>query len=182
MKPQCCDSSQASSSDLNCAAAAISAALLYRSGFIKHESSVTTSPARRGSPPVSRVPAVLPSSPESKGTSRSLHYRSVESLCRFRPQTCFAHPHFLHLHDDGSLALSPSAMVLRSTDRRLRRSGRSRPSLSFGHSPRSGVANSADSAGTNVPKAAPPEAPRMATARPYRRRETMVTRTPWNIA
>ena len=85
VKPQWCDSGQASSSDLNCAAAAISAALLYRSGFIKHESSVTTSPARRRSPPVSRVPAVLPLLPEIKGTLRSLHYRSVESLCRFSP-------------------------------------------------------------------------------------------------
>src|SRR5713101_154744 len=47
-------------------------------------------------------------------------------------------------------------------------------SASLGHSPRSGIANSADSAGTKAPKAAPPEAPRMAMARPYRRRETIV--------
>jgi hypothetical protein len=54
-------------------------------------------------------------------------------------------------------------------------------SVSFGHSSRSGIANSADSAGTKAPKAAPPEAPRMVTARAHRSRETMVTRTPWKI-
>jgi hypothetical protein len=35
-----------------------------------------------------------------------------------------------------------------------------------GHSPRRGMASNADSAGTNAPKAEPPEAPRMRTARP----------------
>ncbi len=33
-------------------------------------------------------------------------------------------------------------------------------SVSLGHSPSSGMANNADSAGTNAPKAAPPDAPR----------------------
>src|SRR5437764_14977504 len=50
------------------------------------------------------------------------------------------------------------------------------------HSSRSGIASSADSAGTEAPKAAPPEALRMETARPYRSRQTMVTGSPWKIA
>src|SRR5437764_13698150 len=50
------------------------------------------------------------------------------------------------------------------------------------HSSRSGIASSADSAGTEAPKAAPPEAPRLETARPYRSRQTMVTGSPWKIA
>src|SRR6266403_1059299 len=83
---------------------------------------------------------------------------------------------------DGSLAGSSSAPVLRLPDRRRRMRTMPIQSVPFGHSPRRGIANSADSAGTKAPKAAPPEAPRMATARPYRRRETMVTRTPWKIA
>jgi hypothetical protein len=51
-------------------------------------------------------------------------------------------------------------------------------SVLLGHSPTSGTANKADSAGTNAPNAEPPEAPRITTARPYRTRETMLTTTP----
>ena len=134
VKPQWCDSGQASSSDLNCAAAAISAALLYRSGFIKHESSVTTPPARR----VRRLYRECLQSFHCCPRSRA-HYRlrtiAPSNRCvDFRPRTCFAHP-----HDDGSPALSHSAMVLRSIDRRRRRSGRCRPSLFRLATPRGAV-------------------------------------------
>jgi hypothetical protein len=39
-------------------------------------------------------------------------------------------------------------------------------SASFGHSPKSGIAKSADSAGTKAPKAAAPEAPWTTTKNP----------------
>src|SRR5205823_13600770 len=102
----------------------------------------------------------------------TLHFLRVAPVALHHPCSYGWLSHYLQLGSGPPLArYTPAEMRAIATQ-----------SISFGHSPRSGIANSADSAGTKDPKAAPPEAPRMATARPYIRRETMVTRTPWKIA